>query len=277
VVPEKKTPDAEAKRARYSAAIIYLPRYCANTVEHSWYLLLQFQTIESEIPGRQASDQEEETRIGREASNMANNLQRAFRRFRYGEPIVVVSGLPRSGTSMAMRMLEAAGLSIVVDGIREADEDNPKGYFELERVKNLARENDWGWLQEARGKAIKVISYLLKELPDNHNYKVLFVRRDLREVLASQAKMLERRGEANETDDERMLELYENDLWKANYLLQNHSRFETLMVSYRDVLDNPVEQAQKISEFLGSGHDAEKMAAAVDPKLYRNRAEQLGN
>jgi hypothetical protein len=200
-----------------------------------------------------------------------------FRKFRYGEPIVVVSGLPRSGTSMAMRMLEAAGLSIIVDGIREADEDNPKGYFELERVKDLAQENDWDWLQGARGKAIKIISYLLKELPDDHNYKVLFMRRDLREVLASQAKMLERRGESNESDDERMVELYENDLWKANYLLKNNSHFDALMIGYRDVLDDPLEQARKISEFMGGGYDVEKMAAAVDPKLYRNRAEQLGS
>ena len=96
---------------------------------------------------------------------MASTLQRIYRRFRHGEPIVVVSGLPRSGTSMAMRMLEAAGVSIVVDGVREADEDNPKGYFELERVKDLAQENDWGWLQDARGKAIKVISFLLRFLP----------------------------------------------------------------------------------------------------------------
>lgn len=207
---------------------------------------------------------------------MANNLQRTFRRLRYGDPIVVVSGLPRSGTSMAMRMLEAAGISIVIDGLREADEDNPKGYFELERVKDLAQENDWSWLQEARGKAIKIISYLLKELPDNHNYRVVFMRRDLTEVLASQAKMLDRRGETNETDDERMVELYESDLWKAGYLLKNNSQFESLMVSYRDVLDNPLEQAEKINHFLGGGYDSEKMAAAVDPQLYRNRAEQLG-
>ena len=208
---------------------------------------------------------------------MANTMQRILRRIRFGEPVVVVSGLPRSGTSMAMRMLEAAELSIVVDGIREADEDNPKGYFELERVKDLAAENDWSWMRDARGKAIKIISYLLKELPDDHNYKVLFMRRDLREILASQAKMLERRGETNETDDERMVELYENDLWKANYLLKNNSRFETLMIGYREVLDDPLQQAKKISEFLGGGHDVEKMAAAVDPKLYRNRAEQLGS
>jgi hypothetical protein len=174
-----------------------------------------------------------------------------------------------------MKMLDAAGLAMVVDGIREADEDNPKGYFELERVKDLAQETDWSWLDRARGKAVKIISYLLKELPDDHNYKVLFMRRDLREVLASQAKMLERRGETNETDDERMIELYENDLWKANYLLKNNARFDTLYVAYRDVLDDPRSQAARISEFLGSGLDVDEMAAAVDPTLYRNRAEQL--
>jgi len=208
---------------------------------------------------------------------MLEKVQKTLRRLRFGEPIVVVSGLPRSGTSMAMRMLEAADLPIVADGLREADEDNPKGYFELERVKDLAQESDWDWLQDARGKAIKIISYLLKELPEGHNYKVVFMRRDLREVLASQAKMLDRRGETNQTDDERMVELYENDLWKASYQLKNNSRFETLMVSYRDVLDDPMEQAQRINVFLGGGHDVEKMASAVDPKLYRNRAEQLAN
>ena len=206
---------------------------------------------------------------------MASQLQRIYRRVRFGEPIVVVSGLPRSGTSMAMRMLEAAGMPMVVDGLRQADEDNPKGYFELERVKDLASENDWSWLDDARGKAIKIISYLLKELPDTHNYKVIFMRRDLTEVLASQAKMLERRGETNETEDERMVELYENDLWKANYLLKHNPRFETLMLDYREVVASPEEQARRVSEFLGGGHDVEKMAAAVDPNLYRNRAEKL--
>lgn len=176
---------------------------------------------------------------------------------------------------MAMKMLEAAGLPMVVDGLREADEDNPKGYFELERVKDLANETDWSWLDNARGKAIKIISYLLKELPDTHNYKVIFMRRDLKEVLASQAKMLDRRGETNDSDDERMIELYESDLWKANYLLKNNPRFETLMIDYRGVVDNPSEQAQRISQFLGGGHDVEGMAAAVDPNLYRNRAEKL--
>ena len=208
---------------------------------------------------------------------MANGIQRLIRGWRYGDPIVVVSGLPRSGTSMAMKMLDAAGIPIISDGIRSADEDNPKGYFELERVKDLAQENDWSWLSDARGKAIKIISYLLKELPSNHNYKIVFMRRDLEEVLASQAKMLERRGEPNEIDDAKMIELYENDLWKANYLLKNSPHFEPLQIIYREVLDGPEEQARRLNEFLGGSYDVQKMASAVDPSLYRNRADMHTN
>ncbi len=208
---------------------------------------------------------------------MTFNLNSTIRRWRFGEPIVVVSGLPRSGTSMAMKMLDAAGIPIVSDGVRTADEDNPKGYFELERVKDLAKENDWGWLVDARGKAIKIISYLLKELPPNYNYRIVFMRRDLNEVLASQAKMLDRRGEPNEIDDSQMIEIYENDLWKANYLLKNNPQFETLQIHYRDVLDGPEDQARRLNEFLGGSYDVQKMAAAVDPTLYRNRAEALAS
>ena len=206
---------------------------------------------------------------------MSIQFNRTLRRLRYGKPIVVVSGLPRSGTSMAMKMLEAAGIEIVSDGVRTADEDNPKGYFELERVKDLAQEHDWSWLAGARSKAIKIISYLLKELPPTHNYKVIFMRRDLSEVLASQAKMLERRDEPNEIDDATMIELFENDLWKANYLLKKNPQFETLQIHYREVLDAPEAQARRVNEFLGGGYDIEKMAAAVDPTLYRNRVERL--
>jgi hypothetical protein len=206
---------------------------------------------------------------------MMHRAQQLYRRVRYGAPIIVVSGLPRSGTSMTMKMLDAAGVGIVSDGIRTADIDNPKGYYELERVKDLAKENDFRWLEGARGKAVKIISYLLKELPPDHNYKVLFMRRDLTEVLASQQKMLERRGETSETEDERMVELYENDLWKANYLLKHQPQFETLEVHYRQVLDEPLEAARQINEFLGGQLDIQKMAAVVDPDLYRNRAEEL--
>jgi len=172
---------------------------------------------------------------------------------------------------MLMKMLEAGGMDLVVDGQRTADEDNPKGYYEDERVKDLAKEKDKTWLDEARGKTIKVISYLLKELPENHNYKVLLLRRNLKEVLASQAKMLERRGEPSEASDERMLELLESDLWKASYLLKRSARFEALELRYREVLDDPTAQAERVNDFLGGSLDVAAMAEVVDPKLYRNR------
>ena len=202
-------------------------------------------------------------------------LRSVFRRLRFGRPIVVVSGLPRSGTSMAMKMLEAGGLPIVQDGVRSADEDNPKGYYELERVKDLALETDWSWLTDSRGRGIKIVSYLLKELPGHLNYKVIFIRRDLREVLASQAKMLGRRGEESETEDQRMMELFESDLWKIHYLMRNRPQFEALTLNYTEVLATPLEKARQIRDFLGFELDVEKMAGVVDPDLYRNRLEGI--
>jgi hypothetical protein len=207
---------------------------------------------------------------------MPSSLARAYRRLRYGQPIVVVSGLPRSGTSMVMKMLEAAGVPVLTDGLRTADEDNPKGYYEVERVKNLAAEADRGWLAEARGKAIKVISYLLKSLPPTFNYKVVFIRRDLDEVLASQRKMLARRGEAEDTPPERMRALFEDDLWRAGYQLKRRPEFETIELHYSSVLAQPLAEARRVAAFLGGDLDAEAMAAAVDPQLYRNRAAVTG-
>jgi hypothetical protein len=199
-------------------------------------------------------------------------LARSYRRLRFGQPIVVVSGLPRSGTSMIMKMLEAGGLPVMTDGLRTADEDNPKGYYEVERVKDLGQEADKSWLGAARGKAIKVISYLLKSLPPSFNYKVVFIRRDLEEVLASQRKMLARRGETEETAPDRMRALFEDDLWRAGYQLKRRPEFETIELSYSAVLARPLEEARRLAAFLGGGLDAQAMAAAVDPQLYRNRA-----
>ena len=202
---------------------------------------------------------------------MASSFLRGFRRLRYGAPIVVVSGLPRSGTSMAMRMLEAGGMAVYVDGVRTADDDNPKGYFEFERVKDLAQETDKAWLAEARGKAVKIISYLLKDLPPSLNYQVLFMRRDLSEVLASQNKMLAHRGEVPAAEDERMRGIFEDHLWRATYLLKNSAHFEHLFVDYKAVIANAAEEAAKINTFLGGQLDTAKMIAAVDESLYRNR------
>ncbi|MBN2368969.1 MAG: sulfotransferase [Vicinamibacteria bacterium] len=204
---------------------------------------------------------------------MQDSLRRLYRRIRYGQPIVVVSGLPRSGTSMLMKMLDAGGVPLVMDGLRAADEDNPKGYFEDERIKNLAAASDKRWIYGTRAKAIKVVSYLLKSLPRDNNYKVLFVRRDPREILASQKKMLARRGEKDDLSPDRMIEIYESDLWRATYLLAHQPQFETLDVRYADVVARPLDQAKRINEFLGGRLDVDAMAAAVDPALYRNRAQ----
>ena len=201
---------------------------------------------------------------------MTSTLIRTYRRVRFGEPLIVVSGLPRSGTSMTMQMLESSGLDIATDGIRKPGEDNPKGYYEYERVKDLEKETDKSYLKEFRGKIIKIISFLLKDLPETNNYKVVFMRRNLDEILASQTKMLKNRSEASESSDEEMLELYKNHLWKVNYLMKHRSCFEFLEVNYKDVVENPRREAARISEFLGN-LDVDKMTSAVDEKLYRNR------
>ncbi len=201
-------------------------------------------------------------------------MKRLYRSIRYGEPVIVVSGLPRSGTSMTMQMLAAAGVAVVTDGVRKPGEDNPKGYYEDERVKDLHKDKqDGAWVRDARGKAIKIISFLLKDLPETNNYKVIFMRRDLSEVLASQQKMLDRRGEDNDTDDEKMLEVWKNHLWKVTYLMTHADRFELLNVPYREVVAKPIEQARRIKDFLGLSVDPEQMAGAVDEKLYRNRSK----
>ena len=202
---------------------------------------------------------------------MSSFMVKTYRRIRFGEPLVVVSGLPRSGTSMAMQMLEAGGLSIATDGIRKPGEDNPKGYYEYERVKELDKGVDQSWLKEFRGKAIKIISFLLKDLPETNNYKVVFMRRNIHEVLASQSKMLVNRGEANDTSDEKMLELYKDHLWKVDYLMKHRSYFEFLNLEYKEVIENPRRQAEQLGAFLGNHVDVEKMVAAVDESLYRNR------
>ena len=195
-----------------------------------------------------------------------------MRKLRYGKPIVVVSGLPRSGTSMSMKMLEAGGVEIAQDGLREADEDNPKGYYELERVKELDKGGDKTWLKDVRGQGVKIISFLLPELPDTNNYKILFMRRHIDEVLASQQKMLDRRGEENKTEDDRMKDLYEKHLSRVDVMLRTRECFESLDLPYREILEDGAGFAKRIAEFLELPLDVEKMTGVVDKALYRNRA-----
>lgn len=186
--------------------------------------------------------------------------------------ITIVSGLPRSGTSMLMKMLEAGGIELLTDNIRTADEDNPKGYYEFERVKQLKQDSDW--LEDAGERAVKIISALLKHLPQDHAYayKVIFVRRKLEEVLASQKQMLIRRGEPTDTiSDEKMAELFRKHLSQVETWIDEQPNVEVLYVSYNEVLEHPQEQAQRINQFLGSTLDVERMASVVDKSLHRQR------
>ena len=190
------------------------------------------------------------------------------------QSVVIVSGLPRSGTSMLMGMLAAGGLKTVVDGIREADDDNPKGYHELEQVKELDKGGDTSWLDDARGKCLKVISFLLQHLPSTHHYKIVFVRRNLQEVLASQRTMLERRGESGgDASDEEMATMFAAHLTKMERQLAARPNCEVLYVDHRATLDTPREVATQVNRFLGDRLDVEKMTAVVDPQLYRNRSQ----
>ncbi len=176
---------------------------------------------------------------------------------------------------MAMKMLHAGGLDVVTDGLRAADESNPKGYFELEAVKELDKNGNTAWLKEARGKAVKIISFLLTWLPEEHDYRVVFMQRDLNEVLASQNKMLIQRAETPGTpeEDERMRKQYENHLAKVHRFLSSRGCFSVLRVDYRKALEQPRDEAQRINEFIGGGLDVNRMAAVGDPALYRNRSQ----
>ena len=189
------------------------------------------------------------------------------------EAVVVVSGLPRSGTSMLMSMLDAGGIPPITDNIRTADEDNPKGYYEFERVKALDK-GDTAWVADAQGKTVKVISALLKYLPVDYEYRVIYIRRNMPEILASQHKMLVRRGEDPEkVDDEQMTALFEKHVSQVEGWLREQPNMQVLYVHYGDILADPENEARRINDFLGGDLQVERMAEAVDPDLYRNRQD----
>ena len=185
--------------------------------------------------------------------------------------IVVVSGLPRSGTSMMMQMLEKGGLEPLTDGIRKADDDNPRGYYELERVKKLT-EKDHAWLSEARGKVIKCISELLPHLPVDHDFKIVFMMRNLPEILASQTKMLVNRGQAtNKISDRELSLLYMKHLTRVRKHLGEADHVDVHYVSYNDLLKDPEPLMEPLNRFLGGRLDTGKMLEVIDPSLYRQR------
>jgi hypothetical protein len=186
------------------------------------------------------------------------------------DSVIVVSGLPRSGTSMMMKMLVEGGLDAITDNIRTADEDNPKGYYELEKVKQL--DKDSSWVGECRGKVVKIISMLLKPLPDGYNYKIVFMCRKMEEILASQRQMLIRRGQpTNTVADEKMAEMFNKHLKDVEALIASRPNMECLYVNYNEVLDNPLAHLDRINNFLGGQLNRQAMLAVVDKTLHRQR------
>jgi hypothetical protein len=184
--------------------------------------------------------------------------------------ITVVSGLPRSGTSLMMQMLAAGGIEPLTDNHRAADEDNPRGYLEFERVKQI--KHDKAWLDDAPGKVVKLVHLLLYELPPDRQYRVVFMRRNLDEVLASQRKMLTRQGRAGaNVPDEQLRRVFEDQVKKVTAWLTSQANVKSTEVPYHDLVANPLPYAERLNQFLGGQMNIKAMVGAVDPRLYRNR------
>ena len=175
-----------------------------------------------------------------------------------------------------MNMLQAGGMPIVTDGRRPADPSNPEGYFELEMVKSLPDDSGAAWLPQARGRAVKVVSPLLTYLPETFDYRVIFMRRDLDEVIASQNAMLDARGQPRGAADDRMRAHYEEHLRQVDRFLHARPCFTLLGVAYASVVAEPRQQAEHMATFLGRALDIAAMAAVVDAALYRHRQRGEG-
>lgn len=185
--------------------------------------------------------------------------------------ITIVSGLPRSGTSMMMRMLEAGGMDILTDHFRVANDDNPLGYYEFEKVRKL-KNGETEWLQDANGKAVKVISALLEYLPEIFDYRIIFMRRNINEILASQKKMLINRGEpVNSIDDVEMAQIFQKHLHQVNNWFAQHTNIKVENINYNELLQNPSTNLIKVNKFLDKHLDIESMLAIPDQNLYRQR------
>jgi len=188
--------------------------------------------------------------------------------------ITVVSGLPRSGTSLMMQMLVAGGLPALTDGLRSADENNPKGYFEWEPAKALKQEPEA--IAAGEGKVVKIISALLVQLPASHDYRVVFMLRPLEEVVASQNRMLERMGkEVPRTPPGAVISACQKHLKEVDASLANKPNLRVLRVNHADVVAQPLGTAGRIAEFVGVPLSIDNMAAQVERSLYRERAGSL--
>jgi hypothetical protein len=192
------------------------------------------------------------------------------------QSLIVVTGLPRSGTSMLMQMLAAGGLQVLSDGLRQADEDNPRGYFEFEPVKNLRKDS--GWLCQGLGKAVKIVAPLLTQLPPDLLCRVILCERNLDEILDSQEHMLARRNQPIATPARRQMlkNEYLRMLGRLKAMLAERPQTQLLVIEHRHAISDALATARSVNAFLGGGLDEGKMAAAIDPALHRNRAGDSG-
>jgi len=187
--------------------------------------------------------------------------------------VTIVAGLPRSGTSLMMQMLAAGGMQVLTDGHRSADQHNPRGYFELEAVKNT--RTDHSWLAQAEGKVVKVVHLLLSHLPVDREYRVIFMHRELVEIIASQRVMLQQQGRPTANlPDSRLAEIFGKQLAEVRQFLSKNPNFRVLDLQHRDVIEMPLMVAPQIATFLDGDLDPTQMAAAVQPSLYRQRHKQ---
>ncbi len=197
---------------------------------------------------------------------------RKLRHRRNEDVITIVSGLPRSGTSMMMQMLEAGGMPVVTDNIRRPDEDNPRGYYEFEKVKKI--KEDVSWLDSCQGRAFKMVTALLYHLPPDKKYKVIFMRREMKEILASQKAMLIRSEKPeNALSDQEMAERFEEHLHRVEAWLAKQSNIEVIYMKYNEVIRHPYENARVVARLLEDRLDVEKMARVVERSLYRQKKE----
>jgi hypothetical protein len=183
--------------------------------------------------------------------------------------ITIVSGLPRSGTSLMMQMLAAGGMTLLTDFQRKPDVDNPRGYCEWEPAKLLPKQPDR--IDAAEGKAVKIISQLLLSLPEGRNYKVIFMQRSLAELLASQDEMLRRRGSSDVVAHDTMAVAFEEHLEEVRAWLKKRTEIPVCRLRYRNVVHDPAGSAQAIRDFLSLDLNVEAMAKQVNASLYRNR------
>lgn len=189
--------------------------------------------------------------------------------------ITIVSGLPRSGTSMMMRILTAGGIPPLVDGVRCADTDNPHGYFEYEPVKHTREDPEW--LEQADGRAVKMVYKLLYDLPLDRPYQVVFMQRALKEVIASQDAMLARlggvaSGAGRPAAMHDLVGTFAAEIARFKAWVKTQPLFRVHYVNYNNLLAEPAPILAALNAFLGGGMDATALAAAIDPTLYRQRS-----